>query len=170
MVDSSSITPIDATDRQILRLLQDNGRLTIAALSDAVGLTPTPLRQRIEKLEQAGVIRGYGARLDPAKLGRATLAFVHVTLKEHSLEVHQAFVAAIVTLPEVIEVHHLAGEEDFLLKVMVRDIAAFEAFLLGRLTSGTPGIGRVKSTFVLSSAKTGAPVPIDDDAAEEVRR
>ncbi len=154
-------------DRQILRLLQENGRITIAALSDAVGLTPTPLRQRIEKLEQAGVIRGYAARLDPARLGRATLAFVHVTLREHALPVHQAFIETIVKLPEVIEVHHIAGEEDFLLKVMVRDIAAFEGFLLGRLTAGTPGIGRVKTTFVLSTAKADAPVPIDD---EEVHR
>ena len=162
-------TAIDATDRQILQLLQENGRLTIAALSDAIGLTPTPLRQRIEKLEQAGVIRGYAARLDPSKVGRSTLAFVHVTLKEHSLEVHQAFVEHIVTLPEVMEVHHLAGEEDFLLKVLVRDIAAFEGFLLGRLTSGTPGIGRVKTTFVLSSAKTEAPVPLDDGASEVPR-
>ena len=165
MAESASI---DATDRQILRLLQENGRLTIAALSDAIGLTPTPLRQRIEKLEQGGVIRGYAARIDPAKVGRSTLAFVHVTLKEHSLEVHQAFLEHIVTLPEVMEVHHLAGEEDFLLKVLVRDIAAFEGFLLGRLTSGTPGIGRVKTTFVLSSAKSEAPVPLDD--APEAQR
>jgi len=169
MVDSPKTTALrgahpelDAVDRHILRLLQDNGRLTIAALSDAVGLTPTPLRQRIEKLEQSGVIRGYAARLDPSRIGRATAAFVHVTLREHSLEAHQAFVGHIVTLPEVIEVHHLAGEEDFLLKVVVRDIAAFEGFLLGRLTAGTPHIGRVKSTFVLSSAKTDAPIPIDD--------
>lgn len=166
MADSAAV---DATDREILRLLQENGRLTIAALSDAIGLTPTPLRQRIEKLEQAGVIRGYAARIDPAKVGRATLAFVHVTLKEHSFEVHQAFLDHIVTLPEVIEVHHLAGEEDFLLKVLVRDIAAFEGFLLGRLTAGTPGIGRVKTTFVLSSAKPGAPVPLDDETLEVPR-
>lgn len=150
-------------DRQILRLLQENGRITIAALSDAVGLTPTPLRQRVEKLEQAGVIRGYAARLDPARLGRPTLAFVHVTLREHALPVHQAFVDTIVELPEVIEVHHIAGEEDFLLKVMVRDIAAFEGFLLGRLTAGKLGIGRVKTTFVLSTAKSDAPIPIDDE-------
>jgi len=107
-------------------------------------------------------------RVVRAKVGGSTLAFVHVTRKEHSLEVHQAFLGHIVTLPEVMEVHHLAGEEDFLLKVLVRDIVAFEGFLLGRLTSGTPGIGRVKTTFVLSSAKSEAPVPLDD--APEVQR
>jgi Lrp/AsnC family leucine-responsive transcriptional regulator len=165
MAESSVVGALDGMDRQILRLLQENGRITIAALSDAVGLTPTPLRQRIEKLEQAGVIRGYAARLDPSRLGRATLAFVHVTLREHALPIHQAFIDTIVKLPEVIEVHHIAGEEDFLLKVMVRDIASFEGFLLGRLTAGTPGIGRVKTTFVLSTAKTDAPVPIDDEEA-----
>lgn len=172
MVDSSksvavgdSISGLDATDRHILRLLQANGRITIAALSDAVGLTPTPLRQRVEKLEQSGIVQGYAARIDPARVGRATMAFIHVTLKEHSLPVHQAFLKHVVTLPEVIEVHHLAGEEDFLLKVVVRDIAAFELFLLERLTGTIPGIGRVKTTFVLSSAKPFAPIPIDGEEA-----
>ncbi len=157
-----SASALDETDRKILRLLQANGRLSIAALSDAVGLTPTPLRQRIEKLEQSGTIEGYSARINAAAVGRGTLAFVHVSLKEHTLAVHQAFLRHVVTLVDVIEVHHLAGEQDFLLKVNVRDIAAFEAFILHRLPTPSSGVGRISSTFVLSSARDRGPIPIDE--------
>ncbi len=169
MVAIGAMNQLDETDRKILRLLQANGRLSIAALSDEVGLTPTPLRQRIEKLEQAGAIEGYAARINAAAVGRSTLAFVHVSLKEHSLAVHQAFLRHVVTLDDVIEVHHIAGEQDFLLKVVVRDIAAFEAFILHGLPTPTSGVGRISSTFVLSSARDRGPIPIDDTEAE-VRR
>ena len=175
MVETSKLSPsfivnqLDDIDRKILRLLQDNGRLSIAALSDEVGLTPTPLRQRIEKLEQSGAIEGYSARVNAKAVGRSTLAFVHVSLKEHTLAVHQAFLRHVVTLPEVIEAHHLAGEQDFLLKVVVRDIAEMEMFILHRLPTPSSGVGRISSTFVLSSAKDRGPIPIDD-ASEEVRR
>jgi len=133
--------------------------MTNAALAEAVGLTPTPMLQRMKKLEQSGVIRRYTAVVDLALIGRPTLAFVHVTLKSHGLANHQKFLDVVRDLPEVLECHHIAGEEDFLLKVAVRDIAELERFLLHRIsTSGV--IGRVKTTFVLSSSKSSAPVPV----------
>ena len=157
--DSASEQGLDEIDRKILALLQETGRMTNAALADAVGLTPTPMLQRIKKLEQSGVIRGYTAIVDPAKVGRPMLAFVHVTLKGHSLANHQKFLAMVSDLPDVLECHHIAGDEDFLLKVSVRDIPELEKFLLQGLSTSS-AIDRVKTTFVLSSAKAYGPVPV----------
>lgn len=153
-------TNIDPIDREILRLLQADGRMSATALAEAVGLTPTPLRQRVERLERSGAIQGYTARVDPAAAGRPTLAFVHVTLRNHTAEIHDNFVRRIATFTEVISAHHIAGEEDFLLEVRVRDIAAFETFLLHKLTDA-PGVGRIKTTFALSTAFAARPLPVE---------
>lgn len=151
---------IDEMDREILRLLQQNGRMTNAALAEAVGLTPTPMLQRIKKLEQRGIIRGYRAVIDPLAMGRGLLAYLSVQMTEHKLITHQGFVNAILNFPEVLECHHISGEEDFLLKVLVKDILEYEHFLLHRLTS-VPGIARVKTTFVMSSPKMETAIPIE---------
>jgi Lrp/AsnC family leucine-responsive transcriptional regulator len=151
---------LDAIDRQILRLLQENGRMTNAALAEAVGLTATPMVQRIKKLEQRGVIAGYSAVVDARAIGRGTTAYVHVKQAEHSLENHRRFVETVAEFPEVLECHHIAGEEDFLLKVVVRDIGEYEQFLLHRLST-IPGIDRVKTTFVLSTSTARTALPID---------
>lgn len=148
---------LDDIDRTILTLLQEDGRMTNAALAEAAGLTPTPMLQRIKKLEQAGVIRRYMAVVDPVKVGRPIQAFVHVTLKNHTLPNHQRFLALVATLPEVLECHHIAGEEDFLLKVAMRDIAELESIILNQIT-GSGLVGRLKTTLVFSSAKTMAPI------------
>ena len=167
MTEITTTTPADATgeldetDRTILRLLQANGRMTNAALAEAVGLTATPMLQRIKKLEQRGVISGYAAIVNPRAVGRGTTAFVHVKQAEHKLATHKRFLKAIAEFPEVVECHHIAGEEDFLLKVVVRDIAEYELFLLHSLTK-IPGIDRVKTTFVLSTSKDETAVPIGD--------
>ena len=167
MVDSVGAASLDEIDRKILLLLQGGGRMTNAALADAVGLTPTPMLQRMRRLEQSGVIKGYMAIVDPAKVGKPILAFVHVTLKGHGLALHKKLLDIVEGLEEVIECHHIAGDEDFLLKVAARDIAELEGFLLRRLsTSGV--IGRVKTTFVLSTSKShGAVVPAAASASEQ---
>jgi Lrp/AsnC family leucine-responsive transcriptional regulator len=144
---------LDAIDRTILRMLQQNGRTTNAALAEAVGLTATPMLQRVRKLEQLGVITRYSAVVDPAKLGRAVVAFVAVTLKNHKLAHHERFLELVAGLSEVLECHHVAGDDDYLLKIAVSDIAAVERFLLHRL-SASDVIGRVRTTFVLSSSRT----------------
>lgn len=166
MADSVAVAPLDDIDRKILRLLQESGRMTNAALAEAVGLTPTPMLQRMRRLEQSGVIKGYMAVVDPVKVGKPILAYVHVTLKGHGLALHKKLLDIVEGLEEVIECHHIAGDEDFLLKVAARDIAELEGFLLRRLsTSGV--IGRVKTTFVLSTSKShGALVPsVSDEGA-----
>ncbi len=160
MVEAAA-TLLDAIDRKVLRLVQADGRITNAALAEAVGLTPTPMLQRVRKLEQAGVIRGYVGLVDGAKVGKSTTAFVQVKLREHSSKSHKRFVDEMAAVPEVLEVHHVAGEEDFLLKVVVRDIAQYESLLLGWLNR-IAGIDRVTTTFVLSTRKAETAVPIDD--------
>ena len=156
---------LDEVDLEIVEILQRDARTSVAALAEAVGLTPTPLRTRVERLEARGVIRGYHAEVDPAQVGRGVRAFVHVTLKDHALEGHRRFVKAVRAMPEVVAAHHIAGEEDFLLEVLVESVGAFESFLLARLST-IPGIGRVKTTFVLSSPKARAPVPLPRAVAE----
>jgi DNA-binding Lrp family transcriptional regulator len=151
---------LDSIDRAVLRLLQQDGRMTNAALAEAVGLTPTPMLQRLRKLEQAGVIARYTAVVDPAKVGRPILAFVHVTLKSHHLPVHQRFLGLVRELPEVVECHHIAGDEDFLVKVAMRDIAELEQLLFRMGASGT--VARIKTTFVLSSAKSMGAVHVEE--------
>jgi DNA-binding Lrp family transcriptional regulator len=163
MADSARL---DEIDRAILVKLQEDGRMTNAALAEACGLTPTPMLQRMKKLESAGVIRRYMAVVDPAKVGRPILAFVHVTLKNHVLSNHQRFIALAESLPEVTECHHIAGEEDFLLKVAMRDIQELETIILHKLT-GSGLIGRLKTTLVFSSAKTMAPIPPAPPPGEE---
>ena len=159
---------LDDIDRHILRLLQADGRMTNAALAEAVGLTATPMLARIKKLEQSGVIQRYAAIVDRASVGSGTMAYVEVKLSEHRLATHNRFVDAVCAFPEVLEVHHVAGEEDFVLKVVVRDIEEYERFLLHRLTR-VPGIDRVKSTFVLSTRKNETAIPVGprDEEADE---
>jgi Lrp/AsnC family leucine-responsive transcriptional regulator len=162
-------TRLDDIDRTILMLLQEDGRMTNAALAEAVGLTPTPMLQRIKKLEQAGVIRRYMAVVDPVKVGRPIEAFVHVTLKDHTLPNHKRFLALASGLSEVLECHHLAGEEDFLLKVAMRDIAELESVILNKI-SASGLVGRLKTTLVFSSAKSMAPIVPATPSAEGVAR
>jgi Lrp/AsnC family transcriptional regulator, leucine-responsive regulatory protein len=152
---------LDGIDRQILRLLQKDGRMTNAALAEALDLTPTPTLQRVRKLEDAGVIRGHATIVDRALVGQPIMVWVQVSLQEHRLAIHTRFVDAVMAFPEVLEVHHVAGEEDFVLKVVVADIAQYEDWLLHTLTE-VPGIDRVKSTFVLSTRKAETAIPIPE--------
>lgn len=160
---AESTFTLDAVDRRIVALLERDGRMTNAALAEAVGLTATPMLARVRKLEEAGVIRGYAALVDAAKLGRPVLAFVHVTLKDHGLANHKKLVGIVTRLPHVLECHHIAGEEDMLLKVCLRDIAELEHLLLEEL-SASGLIGRVKTTLVLSSYKSTTAVPVEPEA------
>ncbi|MGI5843637.1 MAG: Lrp/AsnC family transcriptional regulator [Candidatus Xenobium sp.] len=150
---------LDSIDRQILRLLQENARISNTALAEAVGLSPNPLAQRLKKLEGRGVIQGYTVRINPEMVDRGTLAFVGIKQLDHQTASHHSFLEEVAGLPEVIEVHHVAGEEDFLLKVAVRDMRAYEHFLLERLAR-IPGLDRVRTVFVLSTPVSGAPLPI----------
>ncbi len=159
---------LDATDRMILDLLQRDGSLSNADLARAVGLTPPPTLERVKKLESAGFIRGYAAIVDAEKLGYGTIAFVSVVLESHKLDTSVRFRNACEKIPEVLECHHIAGDEDFLLKVVSSGPADYERFVLGTLTK-IPGIEKVKTTFVLSSSKMTTRIPVSPAAGAAAR-
>jgi len=152
---------LDRTDRRILNILQDDGGITNVELARQVGLAPATTLDRVRKLRQNGFIRGYVALVDSAKVEQSTVAFVAVSLTLHGAEKVEAFRAHVESLPEVLECYHVSGENDFLLKVVARDIQAYEEFLLNRLTS-IPSIGRIHTSFVLSTVKHDTKIPIDE--------
>ncbi len=154
------MSTIDETDRAILRLLQDDGAMTNADLAARVGLTAAPTHERVRKLEREGFIRKYVALVDPVKLGKPITAFVSVIMRSHGQQTSEAFRKAVARLSEVLECHHIAGEEDFLLKVVAGSPTDYEKFVLERLTK-IAGIEKVKTTFVLSSPKLETKIPID---------
>jgi Lrp/AsnC family leucine-responsive transcriptional regulator len=149
----------DEIDGMILKILQNEGRLTNVELASRVGLTPPPTLARVKRLEEAGLIARYVALVDQEKLGLPVTAFVHVIHKEHNQETSRAFLAAVAGLPEVLECHHIAGDEDFLLKVVAASPLDYEKFVLEKLTA-IEGVQRVKTTFVLSSPKSETAIPV----------
>lgn len=153
---------LDAVDRTILRLLQEDGSTTNADLAARIGLTPTPTLERVRKLEREGFIRKYVALADQAKLGKPVTAFVAVIMKSHGRQTDASFRRAVGRLPEVLECHHIAGEEDYLLKVVTASPTDYERFVLGRLLK-VPAIEKVKTTFVLSSPKLETKIPVDPE-------
>lgn len=152
---------LDAMDRQILNILQQDGRVTNVELAGRVGLTPGPTLARVNKLEAAGYLTGYVGLVDREKLGLSVTVIVAVSLRSHTSETNAAFLKAVAELPEIIEVHHVAGDDDFLLKVVAASPRDYEQFVLEKLTA-VADLQRVKSTFVLSSPKSTTAIPIPE--------
>jgi DNA-binding Lrp family transcriptional regulator len=151
---------LDRIDREIMALLQDDGRMTNVELAERVGLTAPPCLRRVRALEQAGLIRGYHADLEPARLGYPITVFAMVSLKsqaEHDLAAFEAHVAAI---PEVRECHMLNGEIDFILKIVAPDLERFQRLLTTQLTAA-PNVASVKSSLTIRTAKAASGVPVD---------
>jgi len=147
---------LDAIDRRILRALQRDGRQPIAALAEQVGLSATPCLRRIRRLDEAGVIAGYTAVLDPARVGLPLQAFVLVALASHAEEVVEAFHKALAARPEVLAAYAMSGEMDYLLHVLARDFEAYGEKALLRM----PGVKETRSSFVLHALKPGGAVPV----------
>lgn len=159
----TEVPRLDDVDRAILGLLQANGKITNTDLADQVGLSPPSTLERVRKLERLGVIRGYVALLSPAALGVKTMAIVHVSLREHGRQPLNSVKVALSALADVQSCWHTAGEDDFILKVVVADMDAYEDFVTNRL-SAIPGIGRIRTTFILNTCKeeTSLPIPESD--------
>ncbi len=139
---------LDRLDVAILDHLQGHGRATLAELSEAVALSPSPLHRRQKLLEEAGVIRGYVALLDQDRVGLPVNVFVSVRLASHTDEVLAGFEKAIAACPEVMEMYEMSGAADYLLRVVAPDLASYEAFLRGRLTH-IPGVQSIESAMAL---------------------
>ena len=151
--------PFDRIDRQILALLQNDGRMTNVELAERVGLTAPPCLRRVRALEEAGAIRGYHADLDAAKLGYPITVFAMVSLRsqaEHDLHAFEEHVAGI---PEVRECHMLNGEIDFILKIVAADLKSFQAMLTTQLTPA-PNVAGVRTSLTIRSAKAQSGIPI----------
>jgi Lrp/AsnC family leucine-responsive transcriptional regulator len=140
---------LDRYDRQILEILQTDGRINNQDLADQIGLSPSPCLRRVRALEESGLIVGYRALLDAKKLGLTLVALVHISMDKHTPERFANFEASIALLPEVLECLLITGQEaDYQLKVVVRDMDHYQALLLDKLTR-IEGVTGVHSSFVL---------------------
>ncbi len=152
-------TNLDEVDLQILALLQRDGRITNADLAKAVSLSPPSVLQRVRALEKAGLIRGYHALLDPERLGLKITALVQITLALHQDMAIERFRRAVQDIPDILECHHVSGDFDFLLKVVVRDMKAYEAFVREKL-SRIKGVGQIRTSFVMGTPKLTTEIPL----------
>ncbi|HTR07268.1 MAG TPA: Lrp/AsnC family transcriptional regulator [Paraburkholderia sp.] len=158
---------LDAIDRRILAILQENGRLSNQEIAERVNLSPSPCLRRIRRLEESGVIRGYVALLDAQKLGLDLLAYVNVRLEKRGptaagrdgVTHAERFRAAVQTWPEVVACHAMTGDMDFLLRVQVEDMAHFSRFVQDQLLHH-PSVIDVKSSFSLDTFKETTALPI----------
>ncbi len=143
---------MDYTDKKILKLLQEDAKLTTKELAAELELSLTPTFERLKKLNKAGYIKKYVALLDNELLDRGFIGFCFVTLKEHSEQHIKGFTKDIVGLDEVMECHHIAGQFDYLLKINTADIKAYQAVLVQKL-SKINSVGKVESAFSMSVIK-----------------
>jgi Lrp/AsnC family transcriptional regulator, leucine-responsive regulatory protein len=143
---------LDPIDRRILRELQADGRITNLKLAEAVHLSPTAVLERVKRLTRDGVIVGYGARLDPHKLGAGLLVFIEILLDRTVHDVLDVFKAAVQARPEILECHLVAGGFDYLLKIRVADMGAYREFL-GNTIWTLPGVRETRTYAVMEEVK-----------------
>src|SRR3954452_22538374 len=156
---------LDRIDRQLLDLLQDHGRMTNIERARRGGISPPPCLRRVRALEEAGLIRGYHADLAVEALGFGVTVFAQVGLQSQAEADLQAFETLIAGWPEVRDAHMLAGETDFLLKIVAADWDSYQRFLSARLTAA-PNVAHVKSALVLRVSKSAPGVPLAVEAPE----
>ncbi len=150
---------MDATDRRILALLQADASLSVAEVAARVNLSQTPCWRRIQKMEEAGIIQRRVALADPAKLGLGLTVFVEIMTGDHSAEWLERFAGTLSDMPEVMEVYRMAGDVDYLLRIAVADMAAYDAFYR-RLIALLP-LKNVTSRFAMERVKFTTAYPVD---------
>ena len=154
---------LDDTDRKILRILQTNARISNLELAERVNLSPTPCARRVKRFEEEGLIRGAITVLDQEKLGLNLTAYIAVSMERHTNELFEEFEKKVTQFPEVVGCSVVTGRaEDYLLKVVVKNMKAYEEFLLGRLNR-VPGLSNVHSSFELRNVTPNKGLPIMDD-------
>ena len=153
---------LDRADRTLLSALQQDARLTVAALAERARLSTSPTWRRIKRLEDEGVIAGYQAVLDRRAMGWSVLAFIQVTIEDHSEEQARAFEEAVFAVPEIIACWSVAGSADFLLQVVAQDLDAYADFAMQRVRR-MPGIKAMQTMFTLKEVKPVQPCPIPKD-------
>src|SRR5580704_15645172 len=143
---------LDQIDRRILCELQQNARLSNTELAERAGISASPCWRRVRQLEEAGVIERYVTLLNPGRLGLAVSVFVQVSLATQIESALEVFESAVLARPEVMECYLMTGDADYLLRVVVADLGAYERFLMDHLTR-IPGVANIRSSFALRSVK-----------------
>jgi DNA-binding Lrp family transcriptional regulator len=149
---------VDAVDRKILAVLQEDGRLTITELAAQVGLSVSPCHRRLRELERSGVIRGYRAVVDADVVGLTFEALVFVTMRQVYRDTISTFEQAVACIPHVVQAQRLFGDPDYLLRVVSADLAAFQRLYDERLAA-LPGVARLSSTLVMKHIVNDRPLP-----------
>lgn len=150
---------LDSVDRTLLRLLQDDATMPLAELAEAVNLTTTPCWKRLKRLEEDGILRQRVALLDPVKLGISFTAFVQIKTSNHSQDWFNHFVSTVTEFPEVMEFYRMAGEYDYMMKVQVADMKAFDN-LYKKLVASVSDLTNVTSTFAMEPRKYTTALPV----------
>lgn len=151
-MEKNSSNTLDKTDKLILKLLQSDCMLNTKQIADKVGLTITPVHERIKRLEKSGVIEKYVALLNKEKVGKSLVVFCHVSLQLHSRIQLKKFEQSIVKFEEVMECYHSAGTFDYLMKVITIDMQSYQQFLTNKLAA-LENISHVQSSFVMTEIK-----------------
>ena len=151
--------PLDKINKKILNILQENSSITNAELAEKLKLPATTVFDRVKKLDQKEIISKRVALVNPVKVGKDTIALVAISLTAHNAKNVKKFWKAIESLEEVLECYHIAGAEDFMLKVVVNDMQHYEDFLLHKLTA-IENIGKIHTSFVLSTVKYETKIPL----------
>lgn len=154
---------LDRTDYRILQHVQNNARMSNVELADAVGLSPAPCLRRVKALEQAGVIKRYAGIVDPAAVGLPISVFVNVSLERQERSGLEEFEQRISSYPEVMECYLMTGSSDYLVRVVVSDLQAYERFLADKLTR-IPGVANIQSSFALKQVVYNTELPLDEAA------
>ena len=148
-------------DRRIMEVLQKDGRMSNQELAESIQLSPSPCLRRLKRLEEEGIIEGYSALLNAKKLGLTLMAFIGISMDRHTPERFQRFEELIASYPEVLECHLITGQSaDYLLKVIVKDMEAFQQFLLNRVTT-IEGVTGVHSSFVMKTPISSTALPLN---------
>lgn len=153
------IPQLDAIDIRIIRALQSDGKVTIGDLAEQVGLSPSPCARRVRLLEQAGIIKGYSAVIDQTKVGLPISAFASIKLERQREEDLDRFAQAVAKWPEVVDCYLMTGQRDYLMRIVARDLEAYERFLKQKLTR-LDGVASIETSFALGQVKRSEVLPI----------
>ena len=160
MIKNSQQAMLDDVDKALLRALQNDGRLSNVELARRINLSPPATHARLRRLEKDGYLRQYTAIVDREKAGYDLLCFIHISLQMHQVEQVEKFRKMVRQMPEVLECHHITGEYDYLLKVVLRNRKDLERFVVDRLTP-VPGVARIHTSLVFTEVKAITALPLE---------
>ncbi len=158
-MDIANMDRLDAIDCKIIAAVQNDGRITINDLAERVGLSPSPCARRLRILEEKGIIKGYTATIDQAKVGLPVSAFASIKLERQREEDLDRFAKAVARWPEVVDCYLMTGQRDYLMRIVVRDLQAYETFIKSKLTR-LDGIASIETSFALDQVKRAEVLPI----------